>query len=83
MSTLSFHADSELEKRIRATARKRKLPLSRFLKESVEQSLTAPARPDIRELLERLHAADKGVNAKRAETFLKQNERDRKAWRGA
>ena len=42
MSTLSFHADAALEKRIRLAAKKRKLPLSRFLKESVERSLEEP-----------------------------------------
>ena len=42
VSTLSFHADPALEKRIRLAAKKRKLPLSRFLKESVERSLEEP-----------------------------------------
>jgi len=42
MSTLSFHVDSVLEKRIRQEAKKRKLPLSRFLKESVAESLERP-----------------------------------------
>jgi hypothetical protein len=44
MSTLSFHADAALEKRIRAAAKNRKVPLSRFLKESVERSLEAPGQ---------------------------------------
>ncbi|NBB78185.1 MAG: hypothetical protein GVY36_01885 [Verrucomicrobia bacterium] len=39
MSTLSFHTDPELEKRIRARAVKRGMPLSSFLKECVERSL--------------------------------------------
>lgn len=42
MSTLSFHTDPTLEKRIRAAARKRGMPLSSFLKESVERSLEGP-----------------------------------------
>lgn len=42
MGTLSFHAEPALEKRLRAAARKRKVPLSRFLKESVERSLDNP-----------------------------------------
>jgi len=42
MSTLSFHVDSALEKRIRTAAKKSKLPLSRFLKESIERSLKTP-----------------------------------------
>ena len=44
MGTLSFHAEPALEKRLRMAARKRKLPLSRFLKESVERSLESPDR---------------------------------------
>jgi hypothetical protein len=39
MSTLSFHTDPILEKRIRFAAKKRGMPLSSFIKESVEQSL--------------------------------------------
>ena len=39
MSTLSFHTDPALEKRIRAAADKRGMPLSSFIKESVERSL--------------------------------------------
>jgi hypothetical protein len=42
MSTLSFHTDPALEKRIRSAAEKRGIPLSSFIKESVEQSLKAP-----------------------------------------
>jgi len=42
MSTLSFHTDSSLEKRIRSAAEAQGLPLSRFLKESVERSLAGP-----------------------------------------
>lgn len=44
MGTLSFHAEPVLERRLREAARKRKLPLSRFLKESVEHSLDNPHR---------------------------------------
>ena len=44
MGTLSFHAEPALEKRLRMAARKRKLPLSRFLKETVEHSLDNPDR---------------------------------------
>jgi hypothetical protein len=39
MSTLSFHTDTDLEQRIRQAAEKRKMPLSRFLKETVENEL--------------------------------------------
>lgn len=39
MSTLSFHTNADLEKRIRKAAEKRKMPLSRFLKETVENGL--------------------------------------------
>lgn len=39
MSTLSFHTDPALEKRIRAAADKRGMALSSFIKESVERSL--------------------------------------------
>ena len=39
MSTLSFHTDPALEKRIRAAAVQRGMPLSSFIKETVEQSL--------------------------------------------
>ena len=39
MSTLSFHADPALEKRIRFAAEKRGIPLSSFLKEVVENGL--------------------------------------------
>lgn len=39
MSTLSFHTDPALEKRIRAAANQRGIPLSSFIKESVERSL--------------------------------------------
>ncbi len=39
MGTLSFHAEPALEKRLRMAARKQKMPLSRFLKESIERSL--------------------------------------------
>lgn len=39
MSTLSFHTDADLEKRIRRAAEKRKMPLSSFLKETVENGL--------------------------------------------
>ena len=42
MSTLSFHTDPALEKRIRSAAKKRGMPLSRFIKESVERSLEGP-----------------------------------------
>ena len=42
MSTLSFHTDPALEKRIRAAAEKRGIPLSSFIKESVERSLEGP-----------------------------------------
>lgn len=44
MGTLSFHVDRPLEERIRMAAKRRKLPLSRFLKESVERSLEEPTR---------------------------------------
>lgn len=39
MSTLSFHADPALEKRIRTAANNQGMPLSRFIKNSVERSL--------------------------------------------
>ena len=39
MSTLSFHADPVLEKRIRSAAKKRGMPLSRFIKEVLDRSL--------------------------------------------
>ena len=39
MSTLSFHAGPELAERVRSAARKRRIPISRYLKEVVEQSL--------------------------------------------
>lgn len=41
MSTLSFHADPTLERRIKSEAKKRKMPVSRFIKETVSQSLEA------------------------------------------
>jgi uncharacterized protein involved in type VI secretion and phage assembly len=44
MGTLSFHVDRPLEARIRMAAKRRKLPLSRFLKESVERSLEESTR---------------------------------------
>jgi hypothetical protein len=44
MSTLSFHVDPLLEQRIRATALAKGVPLSRFLKESVEKSLEGSDR---------------------------------------
>ena len=44
MGTLSFHVNPSLEKRIRSAARKHGVPLSRFLKESVERSLDGPRR---------------------------------------
>ena len=44
MGGVSFHVDPSLEKRIRSAARKRGVPLSRFLKESVERSLDGPRR---------------------------------------
>jgi len=43
MSTLSFHTDPALEKRIRSAAEERGLPLSSFLKEVVEHALERPA----------------------------------------
>jgi hypothetical protein len=43
MSTLSFHTDSALERRIRIAAEKRGMPLSSFIKESVEHSLKSSA----------------------------------------
>lgn len=39
MSTLSFHTDSVLEKRIRSAAKKRGMPLSSFIKEVLDRSL--------------------------------------------
>lgn len=39
MSTLSFHADKKLERRIRAEASRRKLSVSRFLTETLAASL--------------------------------------------
>ncbi|MDV7391580.1 hypothetical protein RZS08_09515 [Arthrospira platensis SPKY1] len=39
MSTLSFHADPVLEKRIRSAAKKRGMPLSSFIKEVLDRSL--------------------------------------------
>lgn len=42
MSTLSFHVDPALEKRIRSTAKRRGIPLSSFIKETVEHSLEGP-----------------------------------------
>jgi len=42
MGTVSFHVDPNLEKRIRAAAEQRGMPLSSFIKESVERSLEGP-----------------------------------------
>ncbi|GEM_PF-2849086 len=42
MATLSFHTDPALEKRIRSAARKRGVPLSSFIKETIERSLERP-----------------------------------------
>jgi hypothetical protein len=42
MGTLSFHSDPILEKRIRSAAKKLGMPLSSFIKASVEQSLEGP-----------------------------------------
>ena len=43
MPTLSFHAPEKLARRVRAAARKRGLPVSRFLKIAAEKE-TAPTR---------------------------------------
>lgn len=37
MATLSFHAPSPVEKKIRSAAKRRGIPLSRFLKEAAEK----------------------------------------------
>lgn len=42
MGTLSFHTDPAFEKRIRSAARKRGIPISKFLRDSVERSLEGP-----------------------------------------
>ena len=39
MATLSFHAPAEVERKIRRAARQRGVPVSRFLKETVEKEL--------------------------------------------
>jgi hypothetical protein len=66
MSTLSFHADPALEQRIRVAAKRRKVPLSRFLKEAVERSLESPDRKgnDLRGIVSggsRLKPGDKAL----------------------
>ncbi len=82
MSTLSFHADSELEKRIRSTAKERNVPVSRFLKETVEQALSQPRPTDAATLLAALHANGKGLPPDEATGYLRQVHADRKTWRG-
>lgn len=42
MSTLSFHVDKALERRIRSAAKERGMPLSSFIKESMGQVLKSP-----------------------------------------
>lgn len=42
MGSLSFHADAALEKKIRHAAERRGVPVSRFIKESMERSLAGP-----------------------------------------
>jgi post-segregation antitoxin (ccd killing protein) len=44
MSTLSFHADQNLEKEIRHQARARKIPVSRYLKETIAQALSSTGK---------------------------------------
>ena len=66
MGTLSFHTDSRLEKRIRSEAKKRGMPLSSFIKESVERSLEGPRRKgaDVRGIVSgssRLKPEDKAI----------------------
>jgi hypothetical protein len=38
MATLSFHAPATIERKIRIAARKRGIPISRFLRETVERA---------------------------------------------
>lgn len=38
MATLSFHAPAETARKIRSAARKRGIPMSRFLRETVERA---------------------------------------------
>ena len=66
MSTLSFHTDARLEKRIRSEAEKRGMPLSSFIKETVERSLERPHRKgaDLRGIISgesRLKPEDKAL----------------------
>jgi hypothetical protein len=44
MSTLSFHADQELESKIRHQANRRKMPVSRYLKETIAGALSSSER---------------------------------------
>jgi post-segregation antitoxin (ccd killing protein) len=44
MSTLSFHAEQNLEKEIRRQARSRKIPVSRYLKETIAQALSSTGK---------------------------------------
>lgn len=43
MPTLSFHTSAEAGKKIRTAARRRKVPLSNFLRSAAENAATAPA----------------------------------------
>jgi hypothetical protein len=44
MSTLSFHAGQDLETKIRNQARSRKIPVSRYLKETIAQALSSTGK---------------------------------------
>ncbi|HEY8837065.1 MAG TPA: hypothetical protein VIO16_05160 [Dehalococcoidia bacterium] len=54
MATLSFHAPSATARKIRSAARKRGLPMSRFLRETVERAAEGEPMSGLGRELEKL-----------------------------
>jgi hypothetical protein len=54
MPTLSFHAPATIGRKIRAAARRRKVPVSRFLRDAAESAATLDTPSGLGRELERL-----------------------------
>ena len=54
MPTLSFHAPASIGRKVRAAARRRKVPVSRFLRDAAESAATLEAPSGLGRELERL-----------------------------
>lgn len=53
MATLSFHAPAATERKIRSAARKRGVPVSRFLRETAERAADGPSQTELGSALEK------------------------------